>query len=184
MKHPGSTSWYLPSQALKQKINTETLSWLSDEGSLTLRLKRYCPNQFSVDVLDEQWVKPDLSEAQLLGVPESQKVLLRQVHLKCGDSICVYARSVIPLKTLQGKHKRLSFLGSKPLGEYLFSNPTLERKRIEWSQLPAKSTLYKMAIPDETKRGGSVWGRRSLFSLDNKQLLVSEFFLPELLDDK
>jgi len=154
---------------------------MTDEGSLTQRLKNYCPNRFTVRVLDEQWTRPDHSEAKLLHIPRSQKVLLRQVHLLCGDQLCVYARSVIPLVTLQGKHRRLLYLGNKPLGEYLFSSPNLERSRIEWGQLLPGSSLYAVAM-DNHSSDRSVWGRRSLFYIDKKPLLVSEFFLPVLFE--
>ncbi len=183
MKHPQSASWFSPSQTLKRQIDISILSWLVDEGSLTQRLKTFCPEQFSVVVLAEEWGKPDHSEAKLLGIPMAQKVLLRQVHLKCGNQLCVYARSVIPLSTLQGKHQRLQYLGDKPLGEYLFANPTLKRSKIEWSKLTRGSSLYDIAMTDQPETGEAVWGRRSLFHIDAKSLLVSEFFLPVLNDE-
>ncbi len=182
MKHPRSTHWFLPSQTIHHRMDPVLLGWLTDRGSLTARLKGFCPGRFSVVVLGEQWVRPDPSEARLLKVRHDQKVLLRQVHLMCGDQLCVYARSVIPLSTLKGRHRRLLFLGDRPLGEYLFKSPTLQRGRIEWGSLTPGSALYKTAMPD----GGSgepVWGRRSLFRIDSKSLLVSEFFLPVLFNE-
>ena len=180
MKHPQSTRWFTPSQALTRQIDPVILAWLSDEGSLTQRLKQFCPEQFSVDVLAEEWGKPDHSEAALLGIPMTQKVLLRQVHLKCGDTLCVYARSVIPLSTLRGKHHRLQYLKNKPLGEYLFANPTLKRSKIEWSKLTPGSRLHQVATAGGQAGDEAIWGRRSLFHIDAKSLLVSEFFLPVL----
>ena len=182
LKHPQSTRWLRPAQILKNSINPQILSWLSDEGSLTRRMKAYCPEQFSVALLAEEWVLPDQSESILLGIPMSQRVLLRQVHLKCDQSLCVYARSVIPLSTLQGKHRRLQYLGTKPLGEYLFASPNLERSKVEWSKLTPSSNLYQIAIPDKTAAKQDIWGRRSLFKIDKKPLLVSEFFLPVLFE--
>jgi chorismate--pyruvate lyase len=180
LKHPQSNTWFQPSQALKRQIDPVILSWLTDSGSLTQRLKNYCPEHFSLKVLGEEWVKADNSEAMLLGIEPSQKVLLRQVHLKCEDQVCVYARSIIPLLTLQGKHRRLKFLGKKPLGEYLFSSPGLERSIIEWSQLATGSSLHRIALGESAASNKPVWGRRSLFKIDKKPLLVSEFFLPVL----
>ncbi len=115
-----------------------------------------------------------------MGIASTEKALIRQVHLKCRNTVCVYARSVIPLKTLRGKHRRLKFLGSKPLGEYLFSSPKLERSIIEWSRLMPGTSLYKTAMTDNKMKDKPVWGRRSLFTIDAKPLLVSEFFLPVL----
>ncbi len=180
MKHPQSTRWFTPSQALIRQIDPDILSWLNDEGSLTQRLKAFCPQQFSVDVLAEEWGKPDHSEATLLDIPASQKVLLRQVHLKCGQQLCVYARSVIPLSTLRGKHHRLQYLKNKPLGEYLFANPTLKRSKVEWTELTPGSRLHKIATAEGSAGSESIWGRRSRFQIDGKSLLVSEFFLPVL----
>ncbi len=180
MKHPQSTRWFTPSQALTRQIDPAILVWLSDEGSLTQRLKQFCPQRFSVEVLAEEWGKPDHSEAALLGIPMTQKVLLRQVHLKCGDQLCVYARSVIPLSTLRGKHHRLQYLNNKPLGEYLFANPTLKRSKIEWSKLTPGSRLHQVATAGGSIEADEIWGRRSLFQIDAKSLLVSEFFLPVL----
>jgi chorismate--pyruvate lyase len=170
----------LPAQTLKHQIKPGILSWLNDQGSLTRRLKSHCPRRFKVVLLAEEWGRPEPSEARLLGIPTSQRVLLRQVHLKCDDQLCVYARSVIPLMTLQGRHRRLRFLGNKPLGEYLFSSPSLQRKRIEWSRLTPSSSLYRMATAGQPDSDDPVWGRRSLFMIDGKPLLVSEFFLPVL----
>ena len=178
-----STRWFLPSQALKNRIDPEALAWLGDEGSLTARLKQRCGDHFSVRVLDEDWQRPEPSESRLLGAPVNQKALLRQVHLLCGDELCVYARSVIPLGTLQGKHRRLQHLGDKPLGEYLFTQPNLKRERIEWSRLMPDSPLYRNALP-EGGSGQPIWGRRSLFLIDRKPLLVAEFFLPVLFEGK
>lgn len=184
MKHPQSSSWFLPSQAIKREINPQILSWLEDEGSLTLRLKTLCPDQFSVVVLAQQWCKPEHSEQLLLGLRRPQRVLLREVHLKCADNMYVYARSVIPMPTLKGKHRRLLYLGSKPLGEYLFSSPRLKRSRIEWSKLTPDSSLYQKAMANRPHEQKPVWGRRSLFHIDNKPLLVSEFFLPDLFEER
>lgn len=172
----------MPSQTLKHAIQPDVLSWLNDEGSLTHRLKNLCHEDFSVIVLAEEWSKPEQSEVRLLGIPRTQQVLLRQVHLKCGEHTLVYARSVIPLSTLQGKHRRLLYLGNKPLGEYLFSSPTLKRSRIEWSKLMPESSLYRLAMANQEATNRPVWGRRSLFNIDDKPLLVSEFFLPKLFE--
>jgi chorismate--pyruvate lyase len=174
--------WFLPHQSSKRRIDPSILSWLSDQGSLTRRLKQRCPQRFAVDVLGMQWTRPDRGEARLLGIPQSQIVLLREVHLKCADKLCVYARSVIPLKTLSGRHRRLRRLGNKPLGEYLFASPTLERSRIEWAHLAPDNKLFHNTLPQSGTMNGTIWGRRSLFRIDHRPLLVSEFFLPVLFE--
>jgi chorismate lyase len=175
-----SSHWFLPCQTFRHRIDPNVQSWLTDEGSLTKRLKLFCPDQFSVLVLSMKWVKPERSEAQLLKIPLSQKVLLREVYLQCADKLCVYARSVIPLSTLQGEHRRLKYLGNKPLGEYLFASPNLHRETIQWNKLSANSALLRSLTQHSIDADSQIWGRRSLFKIDKKSLLVSEFFLPHL----
>lgn len=156
------------------------MSWLDDQNSLTQRLMDYCPGQFSVRVLSQQWITPQAEEARLLGVPHRQQALLRQVQLLCDNTVCVYARSIIPLATLKGKHRHLKRLGDKPLGRYLFAQPDLKRSNQHIACIVKKDPLFEIALPENDSHCDQVWGRRSLFSMGSKLLLVSEFFLPAL----
>lgn len=184
LKHPRASRWTNHSHLSARKLDPEVISWLNDQGSLTRRLMGYCPGQFSVRVLSQQWITPQVEEAKLLGVPRRQQALLRQVQLLCDDTICVYARSIIPLSTLKGKHQRLKQLGDKPLGGYLFAQPNLKRSNQDIACIIKKDPLFKIALPDNKHDYDQVWGRRSLFSMGSKSLLVSEFFLPALFESK
>jgi len=155
------------------------MEWLMDEQSLTKRLIQSCAEQFSVQVLNQSWVKPTRAEQKLLTVHAGQKVLLRQVILYCGKQPMVFAHSLIPLKTLRGKHRRLGCLKNKPLGKYLFAKPYLRRTSLQWSLISPSNALYHV-IAKNNAITGNVWGRRSLFHLKQKKLLVSEYFLPAI----
>jgi chorismate--pyruvate lyase len=144
----------------------------------------YCPGQFSVRVLSQQWIKPQAEEAKLLAVPRHQRALLRQVQLLCDDTVCVYARSIIPLATLKGKHQRLKRLANKPLGGYLFAQPNLKRSNQHIARIIRNDPLFEIALPDTEQHCDQLWGRRSLFTMGKKSLLVSEFFLPALFETK
>ena len=161
-------------------MDSEVLSWLLDQGSLTRRLMNRCPGQFSVHVLKQVWVKVEIDEARLLGIKPGQRVLSRQVQLCCGDRVVVYARSIIPLKTLKGRHRRLLFIGNRPLGAYLFANPGLKRRHQQFSSISPRDALFHVALSASDSKCDQIWGRRSMFVIDQKPLLVSEFFLPEL----
>lgn len=180
MKDSGCVNWYLKAQLFQQKIPTTMMSWLMDESSLTERLIASSSEPFSVKVLKQKWVKPSRSERLLLSLGARKKVLLRQVALYCGDKPVVFANSLIPVATLKGEHKRLACLKNQSLGKYLFSKTYLRRSTLQWSSITQSSPLYPMiaeqyALPDR------VWGRRSLFHLKTKKLLVCEYFLPTLL---
>jgi len=180
LKHPGASSWYRLTDISARKIDPEVISWLDDQGSLTSRLMEFCPGQFSVRVISQRWVKPKNDEAKLLKIPYRQTVLLRQVQLLCGKVVCVYARSIIPLKTMSGRHRRLRYLRERPLGAYLFSNPGLRRDKQQLARISRNDSLFDIATSGNSQNCEHIWGRRSLFIIDHKPLLVSEFFLPAL----
>ena len=143
----------------------------------------FCPGRFWVRVLSQRWAKPKVDEAKLLNIPFRQSVLLRQVQLLCNGTVCFYARSVIPLDTLSGKHRRLRHLGNRPLGAYLFSNPKLRRDKQQLARIAKSDPLFEIATSGSEQKCEQIWGRRSLFTIDDKSLLVSEFFLPALFEN-
>lgn len=150
--------------------------WLLDESSLTRRLQQACAGRFRVELIALGWGRPLRNEAQALGVRPWQRALIRQVRLWCDDQPWVVARTVIPMSSLQGAQRRLAHLGSRPLGAFLFADPTLRRSPLQVTQLGADDPL----LAGSGAVAGPVWGRRSVFHLRGHPLLVSEFFLPGL----
>jgi chorismate--pyruvate lyase len=130
---------------------------------------------FSVEVLSQTMTTPLLSEARILGLPFRQRALVREVILYGCDQPWVYARSIIPVKTLTGRLKSLQKLDNRPLGALLFNDASMQRGNIEIACMNSKHHLQP-ALPKNIE--GTIWGRRSVFFLDKKPLLVSEMFLP------
>jgi chorismate--pyruvate lyase len=182
LKLPRASQWFDYTHLSARKLDPVVISWLNEQGSLTKRLMDYCPGQFSVRVLSQQWIRPQAEEAKLLAVPRHQQALLRQVQLLCDDTVCVYARTIIPLATLNGKHQRLKRLANKSLGGYLFAQPNLIRSNQHIARSIRKDPLFNIAMPNAQQSCDQLWGRRSLFSMGKKSLLVSEFFLPALFE--
>lgn len=140
--------------------------WLCERGSLTQQLSKASQHHLSVEVLRLVWARPSLTEARLLGIPQRQKALIREVHL-CGyGTPWVFARSVIPAATLKGPDRRLLLLGNRSLGTLLFSDPAIQRGPLEVCRL-----LHQQQ---------ACWARRSVFQLSHGPLLVSEIFLPAM----
>ena len=83
---------------------------------------------------------------------------------------------------MSGKHRRLRCLGDRPLGAYLFSNPGLIRSEQQIARITRTDPLFEFATSGSERECEQIWGRRSLFTIDEKPLLVSEFFLPALFD--
>jgi len=149
--------------------------WLLDRGSLTQRLVAASTGQFRVRVLSQTIAKPRRSEAQILGIPHQHLAVVREVILYGNDQPWVYARSVLPLSSLTGRLARLRKLDERPLGALLFADPSMRRGKLQLARvLPAKVALPRELGIFDTP----LWGRRSVFYIADKPLLVSEVFLP------
>ncbi len=168
--------WRQPRMAKICQVPAELRNWLLDSGSLTKRLQQASDNQFSVQVLNQSVQLPNLSERRALGLAPRRLALIREVLLFGRGVPWVYARSVIPLQTLTGRLRKLRHLDNRPLGALLFSDPTMTREPLEWTCMPAqKSCSLTLQL---TTFENPVWGRRSVFKLSGKPLLVCEMFLP------
>ncbi|MFD2231641.1 chorismate--pyruvate lyase family protein [Alkalimarinus sediminis] len=162
-------SFYLPN---------EWRSWVLDRGSLTQRLIHASNGDFSVRVTRQQWLQPKRDEALLLGCPITTHALIREVELLCHGEVWVVARSVIPFTTLQGEERQLKVLGNRSLGSFLFKSRAMKRGPLQITQTSPES----LAMQTDNRTDEPLWGRRSLFFLHGKPLLVSELFLPTILN--
>lgn len=114
------------------------------------------------------------SEALALGIGFHELCLVREVIL-CGyNQPWVFARSLLPLRSLTGPLRHLRKQGTRPLGAFLFSQPHLQRSPIALARISSHHSY----LPEGLLNGQVVWGRRSIFSLHRRPLLVSEVFLP------
>ncbi len=154
--------------------------WLLDPSSLTDQLKRACDGNFKVRVIDEFWAKPRVDEMRVLGMRAGTIARIRQVQLLCNDRPSVFARTVIPSSTLSGKQRRLAYLGNKPLGAYLFADPYMKRGEVELACIRPGQATFSEATSGSKRKPNNIWGRRSVFRIGGKPLLVSEVFLPGL----
>ena len=155
--------------------------WLQDRGSLTARLVALSRGEFRVRVLRQQHRLPSLDEQLALGLKRPGLALVREVILEGAGQPWVFARSVLPLSSLTGQLRQLRRQGSRPLGAFLFSQPRLVRSPIQVVRLGAGQVYVPAACLPATSGQPPLWGRRSVFWLQGKPLLVSEVFLPALV---
>jgi chorismate--pyruvate lyase len=154
--------------------------WLVNDGSLTQRLKASC-RQFSVERLRLRWARPLPDEALLLKMRPHERALLREVALFCDGTQAVFAYSVLPRRSLRGEWRNLGKLGSKPLGAALFANPHVVRTPLAFRKLQPRHALYARAVEHLLVKPPCLWARRSVFMLHNAPILVTEVFLPGVL---
>lgn len=173
--------WRQPLFGTVAKVPSELREWLFDDGSLTRRLQQASDGQLSVQVLNQAVQLPRYSERRALALAPRQRALIREVLLLGRGVPWVYARSVIPLQTLTGRLRKLRHLDGKPLGAMLFSDTTMTREPLEWTCLAAHSCPL---TPQLAAFDQPVWGRRSVFKLSAKPLLVCEMFLPSFQPDE
>lgn len=166
---------------IKKPINSGGYRhWLIDSGSLTKRLQSYS-HDFLVKPSRHQYAKPQVDEAQLLGLSRRQNVLLREVHLYCHGQPVVFAHSVLPQRSLRGEWLGLGHLGNKPLGAALFMNPKVMRTQLEFKKLSNQNALYRRAVAHLAVKPQAIWARRSIFRLKHSAIMVTEVFLPQVL---
>lgn len=148
--------------------------WLLDPGSLTSHLTELAGGEFRVERLSQRWQRPRLDEQRLLGLRNGEWALVREVILWGNGEPWVYARSVLPVRTLSGDLHRLRRLQNSSLGSLLFRQRGLTRTPFEIARVDPNA----LPLAVTAAQGALLWGRRSRFELDGRPLIVGEIFLP------
>jgi len=175
--------WLDATATLRRKLPKPAQDWLFDRCSLTLRLQRACSaanDRFSVRVISQHRHRPQPDERRLLGMHEHEYALIRQVYLLCGEQRWVFARTVVPLRSLKGRGRCLANLGSRPLGAMLFADRSVRRGRMQVARLLPGIHVFDQAVAGLAVLPECIWGRRSLFHYAGRPLLVNEIFLPDV----
>lgn len=185
-------TWFEDRKGSSRKIPKKARSWLYEPGSLTRRLRLACGPAFRVRLLHQRWARPFLGESRVLHLPYDRNALIREVVLQRDHEPLVLARTVMPAKTLDGAQRSLSRLGNRSLGEVLFSYPGLERFSLQLTKTDPADWAEGILLHGDGglcsplgSAGGcpdsfpaNVWGRRTLYAIAGRRLLVCEFFLP------
>jgi len=164
-----AASWVGPDDLGQLTDSPEARSWLTERGSLTLRLRQRHPG-LAVRVLDEGPGHLLSDEAQRLGLAPGSPAWVREVTLHEHDLELVAARSVIPHWSPDNPWYEVQRLGTRALGELLFSDPALERSGFEF-QLGA-GWRQSDDTPAEPRLA-----RRCLYRRHGAALLLTERFL-------
>ena len=167
--------WQNNRQGTRHKLPAAVQSWVYEPGSLTRRLRAHYGSAVTVTVLMQVWGRPFLSEQQALKLNGQSYCLVREVLLHADGKPLLLARTIIPASTIKVARSNLSQLGTRPLGEVLFSYPKLER-RVEAVSL-IKPKRWTQSVAAKAAINQNVWGRRTVYGIAHKDMLVSEFFL-------
>ena len=169
-------SWFDHPHSLPRTVR----HWLCDTGSLTQRLRTRCQT-FQVVPLATGLIRPDQDEYGPLGLTPGTYAYVREVLLLCNGVPVVFAHSVLPYPSLRGAWNGISRLGSRPLGEALFSDRRIHRQPLSFRNLHPDHPLFHSLAQQHPPGVNQVWARRSLFCLNSHPLLVTEVFLPTIV---
>lgn len=173
--------WQERHQLSNNRLNSAEKYWLFSRGSLTYQLIKHCSEHFELDLVSQNHAKPYRDESDIMSLTQGEQSLIRQVRLRCGNEVQIFARSVIPLQTLHGKAQRLRHLGKRPLAELLYTTRSTQRLHMQYGLLKQNTPLYKLASASLKIESPLLWARRSVFMYENSPLLVCEVFSPRLL---
>jgi chorismate lyase len=162
-----SKSRWLTSEDLSGHIISPSLkSALQSDGLLTSALEEVYGEPVSVKRLRQsEWADAH----GVLG-------LRRDALLKAGNIQCVRASTLMPLSVIEA-HPWLASLGDKPLGEALKNRGHYRQGLFEFTRIDA-GLIFHPAPP----AAQLLWARRSSFTFESGALLVTEIFLPGVLD--
>ncbi|MFW5443750.1 MAG: chorismate--pyruvate lyase family protein [Methylococcaceae bacterium] len=169
-KHPG----------IIQNFPANVHSWVYEKGSLTRRLRNHYGSSVTVEILFHRWKPAFLSECELLKLPHQQFNLIREVLLHADGKPLILARTILPEQTIKIAKRNLSHLGNRPLGEVIFSYPKLERLDLNTCRI--SPNLWTQTLQKKVSIKREIWGRRTVYAIQKRPMLVSEFFMPGALE--
>lgn len=150
--------------------------WLAEPGSLTARVRSRCPGKFRLQVIDQR--RED--SLAIFDDLEPSETFCREITLGCGDTPLVFARTRIPVATLDA-NPWLGELGGTPLGTRLFDEPGYMRGRFFAARLVPGDALYDYVNANVTALNAQLWARKARVELKGKPFEICESFLPGLI---
>lgn len=150
--------------------------WLTHRGSLTARIVSKVA-EFNLLRLAQRLQRPNRDERRELHMRHGAIAVVREVLLRDGDTPLVFAHSAVACRDLHDAWRGLSRLGSRPLAEMLFQDPTVTRLPIEYKRIDCRHPLYRRAAEISSLDATTLWARRSVFIKQSRPLLVTEVFL-------
>ena len=152
-------------------IKGQELSWLTEEGSLTERLKNKF-NDVKVDVIYE-------------GLALEEKTdYIREVIIKSHDKPMIFAHSQLKMNDLEDAWICLRTLGQQSLANILFKDPKISRRSLLYRVCEPDDDLYKHLKSLEYIQEEILWMRQSEWERYGKILLLTEVFLPNLFNQR
>jgi chorismate--pyruvate lyase len=157
------------------QVERRLASWLTEPGSLTARCQA-ASSHFRVRLL--RFARAPALADEGAGRPT---VRVREVLLECDGVPVIFAHTTLSTAPGGRLSNWIARLGSRSLGSLLFAHPGFVRGAIEYCRLDARHPLYRR-VAAVAPTGAVLWARRSHHRLGEQEVLVTEVFLPAILD--
>lgn len=159
---PASIMW-LPAAALNcYEGDALRRDWLSTPGLLTQRVRAAAANQFSMHLLNERRCGDEF---------------IREIDMRCGDTIWLFAHTRIPIDTAK-HHGWLTRIGERTLGEALAVQNSLEREPFRFALAYPDTWLVERALRHAGLAPRPLWVRHSAFRIEGSPFDLYEVFMP------
>lgn len=172
-------SW---STHLPADVNPLLRAWLTEAGSLTARLIAHS-TQFRVRRIRQSSGLVGRDEQHILQLPRRLQVHQRDVILESDGRPVIFAQSCVPFSATATDWPIFSRLGERSLGSILFGDPLVQRGPLQFARLPSR---HRLSLQLQSALGChddvTLFARRCLYRRRHGVLLVSEIFLPCIVD--
>ena len=148
-------------------IKGHEFSWITEEGSLTERLKKEF-NDVKVDVIYEGLAS------------EKETDYIREVIIKSCDKPMIFAQTRVKMIDLDSVWSCLKELGQQSLANILFKDPKIFRHSLLYRLCDSDDILYRRLKSLGYIHEEILWIRKSKWEKDGKILSLTEAFLPKL----
>ena len=162
MKLKQKSSWITYEEMMKLVNSDYIKSWLIECGPIT---KRISDNEnFELNLIRDEIDEVDERDKKYLGNITGD-IKVREVILLGNKVPKVYAKSLIPVHTVEEGFSKLGSLGTKPLGDILFEKDIFNKVDVLYSTFKHEVNIF--------------WGRKTKYLVKNLPFSVMEIFLIE-----
>jgi len=162
MKLKQKSSWITYKEMLNKVKNDSVKSWLTENGPITKRIS--ANEDFELSLIRDEIDKVDEIDKKYLG-NDVGDIKVREVILLGNKIPKVYAKSLIPVHTVEEGFSKLGSLGTKPLGDILFEKDIFNKVDVLYSTFKHEVNIF--------------WGRKTKYLVKNLPFSVMEIFLIE-----
>lgn len=161
----------------------EMREWLTDTASLTAKLTARSTH-FRVQRIRQERGLCLADEFAMVGLSRRSCVRERDVLLQCDGRAVIFAHTIVPMAATAADWPFFGALGERSLGTTLFGDPRVMRESMQYARLQPRHPLMRRAAAalGEEAIMRPLYARRCLYRRNKGVLLVTEVFLPALVE--